>query len=613
MDHSLCSEILDCKVQVQTYVLVAQPSRWRRKGQRTIIHAPLCDISTTPYIPAKRFHHGEEQNAVCFIKPSDIERDTSVIYEELSIGPSPSWVDAHGVALRESPSSNSFNYQRGDRLWIYIGPNTDGFDTSVPVINLRTRESGTIVVEHVCWYPRLRDTDDNLYTLGGDVRSLKQHGSRKFSYWSWAICQRLDISQCGSKSIQVPTQESKVDGCWLLALEEAQLLFEKKSRFIEKRLQPAIENGSLWLNSPPTSPAPRELSAPPMKRTRYDQERRASSAPTPPSTPPTPREHVRDADRRVIQCGHGRRTFAASLTLPRTLELTDKPSSPKPKRSSPRRGGIEMWRRILESVPAQPNESIAQSTSDAIMYEDSSTTLSSSKDSDSDDDPYPFSYEESLCSPSEQQQEANEFEAASILCGLGREEQLVAGVHTRSLNGQQEFHIDPVVPERYAKSCDLSKASCVYIFHFTCKHFHAPPPKCIIKASASDPSIPKHEHCISRIRPYPGQAGPCMLFEKPSKKHNCCRWEEEDMVDWAQLIMEDSEREKIESDKRVRFQVYDLSRWIHRKDQFLPGIPPIFRLQGYNALEAALANGTYDAEIQNLRSFPAEQGFKGND
>jgi hypothetical protein len=91
-----------------------------------------------------------------------------------------------------------------------------------------------------------------------------------------------------------------------------------------------------------------------------------------------------------------------------------------------------------------------------------------------------------------------------------------------------------------------------------------------------------------------------MLYNKHYMKHTCCRWEEEDMVGWPQHIIEDNELGRIEVDKRARFQVRDLSRWINRKDQLIPYVPLIFRMQGYDALEADLESGAYDAEIGDL-------------
>lgn len=279
----MAHEIIDCKLQIRSYVLVPLPSRWIRSGERVIIHSPVQDISTSPEnIPAKRYCHGEEQHAVCFMKPSDIEKETSVIYEELCISPSLSWVNAHGVALRSSSCSSPFKYQRGDRFWIHIGSNTNGFDSSVPVINLQTFESGVIAVDHVCWYPHLRGANEELYTLGGDVRKLKQCGSRKFSYWSWVICQSLNSTPSTTKSIEVPAEGARLKDRWPLALEESQDLFEKKCRYMEQCLRGPTER-SVWLTPPPTFPTRWEASTPGVKRKGYEQARRTPSAgPTPP-------------------------------------------------------------------------------------------------------------------------------------------------------------------------------------------------------------------------------------------------------------------------------------------------------------------------------------------
>lgn len=85
----MCSarlKIPDCKVEVRSYVLVQNPSRWKMKGERVIVHSPVRNLSTTPQeIPVKRYCQDEEGNSVCMLGAPDIERDTSNIYEELQV------------------------------------------------------------------------------------------------------------------------------------------------------------------------------------------------------------------------------------------------------------------------------------------------------------------------------------------------------------------------------------------------------------------------------------------------------------------------------------------------------------------------------------------------
>ncbi|TVY94468.1 hypothetical protein LAWI1_G000087, partial [Lachnellula willkommii] len=102
----MCSarlEIPNCKVKVRSYVLVQNPSRWKMKGERVTVHSPVRNLSTTlQEIPVKRYCQDEEQNS----------------------------------------------YEIGDPFWINVGPKTKNYTTSVPVINLRTLESGSIAVGH---------------------------------------------------------------------------------------------------------------------------------------------------------------------------------------------------------------------------------------------------------------------------------------------------------------------------------------------------------------------------------------------------------------------------------------------------------------------------------
>jgi hypothetical protein len=148
--------IQDCKVRIRKYVLVSQPSRWGQKSERVVVQSPMLEISKTVLdVPVKRYN-GEEQNSVCFIPKQDIEKDTNSIYEKTQISRTTSWVDAHGVALFDSTLHDQIAYLRGDRFWICIGTNTNGYDELVPVINLRTYEKGDVGIDQVCWFPKIQ-------------------------------------------------------------------------------------------------------------------------------------------------------------------------------------------------------------------------------------------------------------------------------------------------------------------------------------------------------------------------------------------------------------------------------------------------------------------------
>ena len=138
---------------------------------------------------------------------------------------------------------------------------------------------------------------------------------------------------------------------------------------------------------------------------------------------------------------------------------------------------------------------------------------------------------------------------------------------------QETYHIDSTISSRYANLCNLKDSGCTYSSQSTCPHIHVPTSKCTITASTSEPSSPPHEHCISRLRPFPGQAGPCLLADKVDRKHICCYWADEDRIDWPQSIEEEYDRGKISEANRLHTRIYDRSRWINRKEQFLPYAP----------------------------------------
>jgi hypothetical protein len=171
--ESVDADVLDCKVEMRKYVLVSQPTRWRRKGHRVVVQSPMLEIfKSTTHIPVRCFR-GEEENGVCFLEKSDIEKDSSKIYVKLQVSQTTSWINAHGVALLGSTEKENKNfsleYKRGHRFWIYVGPTTDNYVNSVSVINLDTFESGIIPIDHVCWYPKIQ-VGQELWTLGGGTR-----------------------------------------------------------------------------------------------------------------------------------------------------------------------------------------------------------------------------------------------------------------------------------------------------------------------------------------------------------------------------------------------------------------------------------------------------------
>ncbi|KAN0122997.1 hypothetical protein V8E51_001323, partial [Hyaloscypha variabilis] len=245
----------NCQVKVRKYILVSQPSRWRKKGDRVVVQSPMLEISKPVLeVPVRRFN-GEEQNSVCFIPKQDIERDTSSLYDKENLSKATVWVDAHGVALLDSSVHSQFAYRQGDRFWICIGANTNSYGEIVPVINLRTFEKGDIGISQVCWYPKIRGPNGEVWTLGGGTRQLKCSGVT--SYWSWVICQQLDGCLL-TKSVEIPGREVELKDTRQLSTDESRSLFQKKidqGELDESRSCPLeARNRTFVLPTPPTSP-----------------------------------------------------------------------------------------------------------------------------------------------------------------------------------------------------------------------------------------------------------------------------------------------------------------------------------------------------------------------
>jgi hypothetical protein len=153
---SIQVDIQDCKVAVRKYVLISRPSRWKQKGERVVVQSPMLQISKAVLnVPVKRYN-GEADNAVCFIPKQDIEKDTSSIYDKAKVSTAISWVDAHGVALFNSSPHDQIAYRHNVRFWICIGANTNEYDETIPVINLRTYVKGNIRIDQVCWHPKVQ-------------------------------------------------------------------------------------------------------------------------------------------------------------------------------------------------------------------------------------------------------------------------------------------------------------------------------------------------------------------------------------------------------------------------------------------------------------------------
>lgn len=239
---------MDCKIPIRRYVLIARPSKWAQKGDRVVVQSPVQNITNESAIPVRRFK-GDNENSVCFMPIQDIEKDDSVAYKNAMVTSKSTLINAHGVALFNSGSG--FDYQPGDRFWLFIAADRSRYKNNVPVINLRTMVSGSVPISHVCWFPKMRGPGNEVWTFGGSIGKRKHSGPNNFTYWTWGICQYLDGQPATTKDIQIPPRNvDTAEQQWLLSAD-AQPLFSRMYETMAKDHQRIV---SPLLPSPQSSP-----------------------------------------------------------------------------------------------------------------------------------------------------------------------------------------------------------------------------------------------------------------------------------------------------------------------------------------------------------------------
>ncbi|KAE8443449.1 hypothetical protein EG329_001846 [Mollisiaceae sp. DMI_Dod_QoI] len=526
------NETLDCRVRVRKYVLIAQPTRWRQKSERVVVQSPMLDIpSTITQVPVKRYH-GEEQNCVCFIPRTDIEKDASNIYEKSQVSRATFTVIAHGVAIIDSSPSDDLKYLYGDTFWISIGANTNGYEESVPVINLRTRQSGIIQVDRVCWYPKIRGPGQELWTLGGETRKLKHYGSKKFSSWSWVVCQYMDGTKSTTKNVEIPTKDFAMADRSLLSASDSRALFEVQYRSMQERptssgvssaIVPSpcsIGSNISLLPTPPASPAIVHKAKNEDRETVARQKQVSSSKNL-------------DSLRRIVamavkQKSQGPYILRNSVTHPQQL-----PSS------APRRQSEELIH--LDISPDEGDDDLSEEISSPLHTRDSTVSLLDAEG-------------EQLILEEPVNLDGADLFIATLLTDLARDERKEPCISVTA----STIISDPSAAIRRDWSrnkpkhnplldglCDMNISNCHYITKSTTRHFHSPPEKCRrpVLASTSTafgsrhtnpnypPSNHEHEHCVARLGPFPHTAGDCLLANAPVcfPNHKCCRWDPVDL------------------------------------------------------------------------------------
>ncbi|KAH8667390.1 hypothetical protein BGZ60DRAFT_528693 [Tricladium varicosporioides] len=510
------ASILACQVKVRKYILVAKPSRWAQKGERVVVHSSMVEIPDgTSHIPVKRCLRGQEQNPVCFLPIQDLEKDSNKIYEDLQISTQPLSSNAHGIALVNSSPDSSFEYRRTDCFWISIGSNTNGFDHSVPVINLRTSKSGTIALQDVCWYPKILGPGGQLWTMGGETRKLKQCGSRKFTYWSWVICQDLDGAPPTTDNKEIPTKDVTLGDRRILSAEESHTLFRKILNSMEERTK-GSHRLEVVLPTPPLTPA------------RYHQEAQSPS--------------------HTVTSG-----ISSALS---------------------EQGGVKMWRRIIEQTrnPNAPYKMLKRSLIHPQRIPDSpDAELRCSPETvqRSETPGIPVAYPIDKI----EQYTGTDIVLARCLDTMRHSTVLSRPVGDESTPNQHRSWIQTLPSKAdLTDFCDRKDPECQYIYQFHQPHFHSSPEKCIIGPDTADitttlPSSNTHEHCISRLQPLPDRLGSCMLADLPSRNHKCCYWQPKDIEEWTENDKQVYDTAKAAESRRMSMDIDD-NHWINKK----PGV-----------------------------------------
>ncbi|PVH86581.1 hypothetical protein DL98DRAFT_582534 [Cadophora sp. DSE1049] len=610
---------MDCKLEGRKYVLVSQPSRWQKKRERVVVQSPVLNIpKDVLLVPVRRFN-GEQQNVVCFLPRTDFEKDSSDAYQRSHVNNSPSSIEAHGTAICDSSPSDDFSYSRNDRFWIYVDSKTEEYKDTVPVINLRTYQSGVIQINHVCWFPKIKSTSmcsvtkspgEQLWTPGGSARQCKLSGSKKYALWSFVVCQYTDGTKPIGKSVMIPAKDNQTEETHHLSVNESNLLFEARWRYMVAELSGSCPPQPLTflLPTPPASP---ELEI----NRKPEKEKDAQSNPN----VPVPIDEdcwarIKDmASRRASRSNH--------------FVLWKSPIHPQ------------------RSLSVAGSEDRGRSTRIRKTADDYDSDWSSGLDSISS------------CSRDVSPDRISDAETLKkVLEGRFIKEFIIVweGLKRLNTNGNLEDEPDRLAysaadlsiakdptrirvdweangPDKNPKLDDLCQNNdphCPYTTKYTCEHFHPDPTKCLLdkepllelrepissnlskqwnasfEANRGAPQQDRHvdhEHCITRLQPYAAGAGACLLVANPWKNHRCCLWNEKDFHEVRQNSSRAYNRSKHAEVERHRVEIFDQSTLV-RTEIRLPdhGITEDQLDLGGQMLQIELSKGALWSELERL-------------
>lgn len=217
---------INCDLALRKYISHTRPPKWQNQGPRDVFESPMINIlPTDTRVPVRFSTRGVDVNAVKYVPSGSIDLADG-IYRKMNISQEAKWGKSHGVVVfAPPPDKGGFEYKRGDRLWLYVDSDTPHNKDTAPVINLRTFETGSIDLQHVCWYPKYQSGEHEYWTLGGAERN---HTSSQRQYWG--IRQRTDGAESFTSIVWVP-KVSKIP------VDRARRLFRKRLDVVERLLK----------------------------------------------------------------------------------------------------------------------------------------------------------------------------------------------------------------------------------------------------------------------------------------------------------------------------------------------------------------------------------------
>lgn len=385
-------------------------------------------------------------------------------------------------------------------------------------------------------YPKIQGPNQELWTLGGPVRTLKLNGSKKFSLWSWVVSQQ-EGAPSKTMNAEIPAKDVVMPDRRLLSTSDRRALFEKKylsmtNTTSKKTFQSPLhsDEGSTGLMTPPSSPD-------------SDTQHTAvviGEGPVPDlqaeTTKPSHISLRMQALRRTVDIGSrtGRPWVMPSYSFIHPYCTSQSNTS---KTSSPNSTEDLLINDDLSSVSTLETIQLSPSSSSprVLPY---SREISRMDGADLDGS---ISFLEFMreCAEQNDATSLSDLEMPSL---------------TPLITGSSAICPGKCGDDNCLGLCDIDTTKCRYSEIFPTKHYHSPPDKCRCL-----PEMP-HEHCISQTRALPGPAGNCLLLASlRTPDHVCCIWSAADRESWPPLGRE-YDRRKLEEARLYRANLYDLGR-----------------------------------------------------